>query len=102
VAPVTGETPTKVFQLAQNHPNPFNPLTNIRFTVEKSGPLELAVYDVSGRKIRTLVRGITEAGDHLVTWDGTDRSGGRVPSGTYFYKLRSGTAVETRKMTLLK
>jgi serine protease AprX len=102
VAPVTGETPIKIFHLGQNHPNPFNPLTNISFTVDKTENIDLTVYDVSGRRIRTLVRGSVEAGDHSATWDGTDHAGARVPSGTYFYKLRSGSTTETRKMMLVK
>ncbi len=102
VAPITEDTPVKLFRLGQNHPNPFNPTTSIRFTVEKEGPVELAVYDVSGRKIRTLVRDTRGPGDHVVTWDGTDQSGSRVPSGMYFYKLNSGGDSSTRKMTLVK
>ena len=56
VAPVTGETPRKGFSLAQNHPNPFNPLTNISFTISAGETVDLAIYDVGGRRIRTLVR----------------------------------------------
>jgi serine protease AprX len=102
VAPITEDTPIKLFHLGQNHPNPFNPVTNIKFTVEKEGPVELAVFDVSGRKIRTLVRDTRGPGDHVVTWDGTDQTGSRVPSGMYFYKLNSGGDSSTRKMMLVK
>jgi len=102
VAPITGEAPVKVFRLGQNHPNPFNPVTTIRFTLDKEGPVELAVFDVSGRKIRTLASGLMVPGDHLATWDGTDHSGSPVPSGMYFYQLLSGSDVETRKMMLVK
>jgi len=102
VAPVTRETPVKLFHLGQNHPNPFNPLTNISFTVDREGPVELAVYDLSGRKIRTLVRDTRGPGDHVVTWDGTDEAGSRVPSGMYFYQLAAGGDSSTRKMMLVK
>ena len=102
VAPLTHDTPVKLFHLGQNHPNPFNPTTSIRFTVEKEGPVELGVYDLSGRKIRTLVRDIRGPGDHVVTWDGTDEAGTRVPSGMYFYRLASGGEASTRKMMLVK
>jgi len=102
VAPVTRETPIKLFHLGQNHPNPFNPTTNISFTVDKEGPVELAVYDLSGRKIRTLVHDTRGPGDHMVTWDGTDEAGSRVPSGMYFYQLVSGGDSSTRKMMLVK
>ena len=102
VAPISGEAPVRVFRLGQNHPNPFNPVTTIRYTLEKEGPVELAVFDVSGRKIRTLVSGLKAPGDHVATWNGTDPSGSPVPSGLYFYQLLSGTDVETRKMMLVK
>ena len=102
VAPLTENTPVKLFHLGQNHPNPFNPVTSIKFTVDKEGPVELAVFDVSGRKIRTLVRDTRGPGDHVVTWDGTDQSGSRVPSGMYFYQLISGRESSTRKMMLVK
>ena len=102
VAPLTEEVPVKLFHLGQNHPNPFNPTTSIRFTVDKEGPVELAVFDVSGRKIRTLVRDTRGPGEHVVTWDGTDQAGSRVPSGMYFYQLVSGRESSTRKMMLVK
>ncbi len=102
VATITEDTPVKLFRLGQNHPNPFNPTTNINFTVEQEGPVELAVYDLSGRKIRTLVRDTRGPGDHVVTWDGTDQTGSSVPSGMYFYKLKSGGDFSTRKMMLVK
>jgi len=102
VAPITEDTPVKLFRLGQNHPNPFNPTTSISFTVEKEGPVELAVYDVSGRKIRTLVRDTRGPGAHVVTWDGTDQAGSRVPSGMYFYQLVSGRDSSTGKMMLVK
>ena len=102
VAPLTEEVPVKLFRLGQNQPNPFNPVTNIKFTVEKAGPVELAVFDLSGRRIRTLVRDSRNPGDHVVTWDGTDQAGSRAPSGMYFYQLVSGGDSFTRKMTLIK
>ncbi len=102
LSPVSNETPVKIFKLAQNHPNPFNPVTNIKFTVASSGHVELAVYDLSGRKVRTLVSETRVAGEHTVTWDGTDDAGGSAPSGMYFYKYVSGGETTSRKMTLVK
>jgi hypothetical protein len=102
VAPVTENTPAKVFHLGQNHPNPFNPTTNIRFTVEKEGPIDLSIFDISGRRIRTLISGTRAPGDHMVTWSGTNESGSRVPSGMYFYKLVSLEGVSSRKMMMVK
>ena len=102
VAPITGEAPVRLFRLGQNHPNPFNPVTTIRYTLDREGLVELAVFDVSGRKIRTLASGHKAPGDHVAIWNGTDHSGSPVPSGMYFYQLLSGNDVETRKMMLVK
>lgn len=91
-----------VFKLAQNKPNPFNPGTEITFTVAESGPVDLAVYDLRGRRLRTLVTGSRPQGEQVVNWDGRDDDGQRVPSGMYIYKYVSGGKVTSRKMTLLK
>ena len=99
---VSDDTPVKLFKLAQNHPNPFNPVTNIKYSVAQNGHVELGVYDLSGRKIRTLVSEARVAGEHAVTWDGTDAAGNSVPSGMYFYKYVSGGESTSRKMTLVK
>jgi flagellar hook assembly protein FlgD len=64
--------------------------------------VELAVYNMLGQKIRTLVTGNLPAGDHVATWDGKDRSGNSVSSGVYFYQLKSGSFVASHKMVLLK
>jgi hypothetical protein len=97
-----GDVPVAIFRLDQNVPNPFNPVTKISFSLDRAGPVDLAVYDVSGRRVASLVREDRAAGSHLVTWDGTDDRGGRVSSGVYFYKLQTADRVDTRKMTLLK
>ncbi len=101
-SPVSLDNPVKIFRLAQNHPNPFNPVTNIKFSVAQAGHVELGVYDLSGRLVRTLVSENRAVGDHAVMWDGTDQSGGAVPSGMYFYRFTSGGKTTARKMTLVK
>jgi hypothetical protein len=83
-------------------PNPFNPCTTIRYSLEKGGDAELTVYDVAGRHIRTLVSGFVPEGDHEVSWNGQDDRGMPAASGVYFYRLRTDRFVETRKMVLLK
>lgn len=88
--------------LAQNVPNPFNPGTEISFTVAEKGPVDLAVYDLRGRRLRTLVSESRPVGKQTVTWDGRDDDGQRVPSGIYIYKYAAGGRVIARKMTLLK
>lgn len=88
--------------LANARPNPFNPTTSIGYTMATDGFAEIAVYDVRGRLVRTLVNGRAMAGYNEVTWDGRDDSGNRVASGVYLYQLRAGNVVETKKMVMLK
>jgi hypothetical protein len=96
------EIPARALALSQNVPNPFNPKTDIRFQLGHAGAVKLEVFDVQGRLIKTLADGSMSAGDHLVTWDGTDRSGLKAPSGLYFYKLAANGKSETKKMVMLK
>jgi YVTN family beta-propeller protein len=90
------------FALEQNAPNPFNPTTRIRFTVPSADNVFLAVYDVSGRKVRTLVDERRRADHYEVEWDGRDANGRTVSSGVYFYKITVGKHAATRKMLMLK
>lgn len=101
-APAPAPTPALRTLLAQNTPNPFNPSTTIRFTLADGGDTELQVFDVRGNNIKRLVAGSLAAGDHSVTWDGSDEAGQRVPSGIYFYRLRSGAYEGLQRMVLLK
>ena len=94
-------TPMAV-SLSQNFPNPFNPQTNIMFTLPRTENVKLAIYDVAGHHIRTLVNEQTEAGSHTVIWNGMDDSGSSVPSGTYVYRLITDTRTYFRTMSLLK
>jgi flagellar hook assembly protein FlgD len=88
--------------LYQNYPNPFNPVTQIDFMVAGDGWIEVAVFDVLGRKISTLQNGYCPAGTHAVTWDGTDDNGRPVASGIYLTRVSSRTQSAARKMVLLK
>jgi len=96
------DIPARALALGQNVPNPFNPKTDIRFSLPASGAVRLAVFDVQGRLVRTLLDGAMPAGDHLVSWNGTDQNGHQAPSGLYFYKLSSDGQTETKKMVMLK
>lgn len=94
------QVPTRL-ELAQNYPNPFNPGTGIDFTLPDGAGEErvsLAVYNLLGQKIRTLVAGTLEPGRHRVQWDGYDERGQNVVSGAYLYRLQMGSEVLTRKM----
>jgi len=91
-----------VFALHENYPNPFNPMTNIKFDLPKEGHVRLDIFDVSGRLVRTLVDESRAAAVHTVVWDGTDNSGGRVASGAYYYRLQTARHAATHKMMLVK
>jgi hypothetical protein len=95
------ERPTE-FALSQNYPNPFNQGTKIEFTLSKSGFVTLQIYDLLGRKVRTLVSENLSSGYKSVFWDGKNDDGKDVASGVYFYQLRVGDFSEPKKMLLLK
>jgi photosystem II stability/assembly factor-like uncharacterized protein len=92
----------KEYQLFQNHPNPFNPETEIAFGLPKAGFVTLKVYNILGQEVTALVDRNMSAGRYRVTWNGTDRSGRVVSSGVYFYRMQSEDFVQTRRMLLLK
>jgi len=91
-----------ITMLKQNYPNPFNPETSIGFNLPKGGFATLSVYNTKGQLVKTLVNGMTPAGDHRVVWNGKDINGSAVASGLYFYKLNANGKTETRKMMLMK
>ena len=90
------------FALGANYPNPFNPTTNINFSLPENVNVRLEVYDMTGRLVKSLVRGQLDAGVHTITWNGQDNAGTQVASGVYLYRLQAGTFVQTKTMTLLK
>jgi hypothetical protein len=91
-----------VTKLEQNTPNPFGPTTDIRFRLAQAGSVSLAVYDGAGRRVRSLVSGSLDAGDHNARWDGTDESGHSVAAGVYFYRLESGGKTQSARMLLVR
>jgi hypothetical protein len=91
------------FAMHQNVPNPFNPSTEILFDVPRAGSrVTIAIYDVAGRRIRTLTSDVWTAGSHRVTWDGRDDGGAQVASGVYFYRMRAPSFDTTRKLVLIR
>jgi hypothetical protein len=91
------------YSLNQNYPNPFNPTTTISFSLPESGPTKLDVYDVLGKHVTTLLDENMGSGNFRVVWDGADKSGMKVATGMYIYRLVSGdnfTAV--KKMLMVK
>jgi hypothetical protein len=96
-----GEVPAGI-ELDQNYPNPFNPTTTIRFALDAEASVRLVVYDLQGRVVQTLVAGGLAAGTHEAVWDGRAAGGGRVPSGTYSYRLEVDGKALTRQMVLVQ
>lgn len=84
------------------YPNPFSPRTTIRFTTDGSAPVDVEVFDSSGRRVRTLLSGDARAaGTHFVSWDGRDDAGDRLAGGVYFYQVRVGSQELARKVLML-
>ena len=90
------------FQLRQNIPNPFNPQTRISYELPSRVSVTLTVYDVDGRLVKTLVSETKNPGTYTTTWEGKNDNGDPVASGVYFYRLRAGSYVQTKKMVFLK
>jgi hypothetical protein len=88
--------------LYQNYPNPFNPQTTIAFRLTEPTHVSLEVFDASGGLVRTLIDGRRGKGEQREVWNGTDDGGRATASGIYFYRLRAGSFIETRKMVLLR
>jgi hypothetical protein len=95
-------TPAAGLTLSPNYPNPFNPSTRINYYIPKPSDVKLVIYDVNGRRIKTLVSTGKPAGGHAVEWDGRDDLGSPVASGVYLCRLEMGKAQRTIKMVLLK
>ena len=85
------------YNLSNNYPNPFNPVTTIEYTLPRSGEVSLIIYNILGKEVARLVDGEMTAGNHTANWDASNFA-----SGIYFYRLKSGNFVQTRKMVLLK
>jgi hypothetical protein len=103
VGPGEGGPPTPVTTaLHPNAPNPFNPLTDLRFSLRESGPVRIRIHDVRGRVVRTLLDGHVSGGDHTIHWDGTDERGKRLSSGVYLCRMEAEGERFMRKMVLAK
>lgn len=96
ITPISTNIPS-VFALMQNYPNPFNPVTNINFDIAKTGNVSLAVYDVTGKQVASLISGELAAGSYKYDFDAT-----HLASGIYFYKLEAGNFTSVKKMILVK
>ncbi len=90
------------YSLEQNYPNPFNPSTIIEFMIPVQAEVSLKIYDLLGSEVATLVNEVRDAGQHFVQWNGKNGMGQSVNSGIYFYTMKAGDFVSTKKMMLLK
>jgi hypothetical protein len=100
----TGEDPILPDEivLEPSYPNPFNGSTRIEFQIPSQARVKITIWNSLGQRIQDVAEAVFDPGRHDVLWDGTDRFGSAVASGTYFYQLTSGTFSTSRKMTYLK
>ncbi len=96
------DLPSVVTGVAGAHPNPFNPMTTIKYSVAHQQHITLSVYNVLGQRIKTLVNSVVEAGNYPVQWNGTDSAGRGVSSGTYFVRMNSEEGVYATKIMLVR
>lgn len=97
-----GEVPT-AFHLSQVYPNPFNPSTTINYDLPQTSVVHLTVFDLKGRVVRKLRDGVSEsAGSRHAIWNGYNDQGRQVSSGVYVYRLRAGSFIAMKSMTLVK
>ena len=90
------------FALHPAYPNPFNPITNLRYDLPEQAQVTIRIYDLIGREVTHLINTTQEAGYKSVQWNATDSFGKPVSAGVYFYQIRTAGFVQTRKMVLLK
>jgi len=90
------------FSLSQNYPNPFNPTTTIQFSIPSQVKVELNIYDLMGKKVKTLVNSNYSAGNYDAVWNGTNENGLMVSSGIYFYQIKAGNQIAVKKMSFMK
>ena len=92
----------KILVLYPNYPNPFNPVTTLSYDLPHNSFVNITIYDVLGREVRTLVNQTQEAGFKSVIWDASNDYGKPVSAGVYLYQIKAGEFVQTKKMVLLK
>ena len=88
--------------LHQNYPNPFNPITTLQYDLPENGLVNVTVYDMLGRQVKTLINQTQDAGFKSVVWNATNDYGKPVSAGIYLYQIQAGENISTKKMVLLK
>ena len=102
VLSINGELLPEVFALHQNYPNPFNPITTLRYDLPENGMVNITIYDMLGREVKTLINQTQDAGYRSVIWDATNDYGKPVSAGIYLYQIQAREYISTKKMVLLK
>ena len=92
----------KIFALHQNYPNPFNPVTTLRYDLPENAMINITIYDMLGRQVKTLINQTQDAGYKSLIWDATNDYGKPVSAGLYLYQIQAGEYMQTKKMVLLK
>ena len=90
------------FNLYQNYPNPFNPVTTLRYDLPEISPVNITIYDMLGRQVKTLMDQTQDAGYKSVIWNATNDYGNPVSAGIYLYQIQAGEYISIKKMVLLK
>ena len=90
------------YALHQNYPNPFNPVTTLRYNLPENRLVNITIYDMLGRKVKTLINQNQDSGHKSVIWDATNDFGKPVSAGIYLYQIQAGEYISTKKMVLLK
>jgi len=99
---ITEQTLPFTYNLYNPYPNPFNPVTTLRYDLPEQSHVNIIIYDMLGRQVRTLVNQTQEAGIKSVLWNATNDYGKQVSAGVYLYQIQAGEFVQTKKMVLLK
>ena len=90
------------FALHQNYPNPFNPVTTLRYDIPEDALVNITIYDMMGRQVKTLINDEQTAGHRSIQWNATNDKGAPVSAGLYLYTIQAGKFRQTKKMVLLK
>ena len=90
------------YALHQNYPNPFNPITKINYNLPNTVKVKVDIYDIRGRKVKSLLNQLQDPGFKSIQWDALNDLGERVSSGMYFYRIETSEFKQTKKMILLK
>jgi hypothetical protein len=90
------------YNIHQNHPNPFNPVTTLSYDLPEDGIVNITIYDIVGRQVKALLNSPQTAGHRSIQWNATNNAGQQVPAGVYLYRIEAGEFRQTKKIVLLK